>query len=314
MSQKVQSRWTRTGQENSPPWIRRGGRDLMKNIAKPPCWERTGWLFKLPIIGALNQPLLMLRATALALRARLRESHGFLCKVAVAAITVAAVIVVHEPDAAAQTKSVWDGVYTQQQAARGAASFTASCARCHSAEPNEGERRPLAGKAFWASFRESTVDRLLDYVSKNMPNGAGGTLDAGTYADLVAFILSRNELPAGAAELTKESANGVQIITKGGPGELPTGTLVNIVGCVARKEGGGFILNSATAPERPNPEAGASDATRDLGSRSYPLMFLLTSLEQYVGHRMRVRGLLMGDGGRDGINVSTTQSLSKTCP
>src|SRR5690349_8032024 len=28
----------------SPPWLRRGGRDLKKNIAQPPCWERTGWL------------------------------------------------------------------------------------------------------------------------------------------------------------------------------------------------------------------------------------------------------------------------------
>src|SRR6185369_3713271 len=28
----------------SPPWLRRGGRDLKKNIAKPLCWERTGWL------------------------------------------------------------------------------------------------------------------------------------------------------------------------------------------------------------------------------------------------------------------------------
>jgi hypothetical protein len=29
--------------------VRRGGRDLKKNIAKPPFWERTGWLVQLPI-------------------------------------------------------------------------------------------------------------------------------------------------------------------------------------------------------------------------------------------------------------------------
>src|SRR6185369_11466851 len=28
---------------NSPPWLRRGGRDLKKNIAKHSLWERTGW-------------------------------------------------------------------------------------------------------------------------------------------------------------------------------------------------------------------------------------------------------------------------------
>jgi hypothetical protein len=42
-------------------------------------------------------------------------------------------------------------------------------------------------------------------------------------------------------------------------------------------------------------------------------MYLLTPLDRNVGHRMRVRGLLMGDGGRNGINVSGTQALAETC-
>src|SRR5437762_13731798 len=93
-----------------------------------------------------------------------------------------------EPSAIAQNKTVWDGVYTEQQAARGATSFTASCSRCHSTSANDGEgMKSLAGDPFWKSFRESTVDHLLDYVSRNMPNGAGGSLSASVYADLVAF-------------------------------------------------------------------------------------------------------------------------------
>jgi mono/diheme cytochrome c family protein len=229
-------------------------------------------------------------------------------------LTVALVAAVTEPAAWAQGKTVWDGVYTAPQAARGAASFATSCARCHAVDPSANEAgRNLAGKAFWDSFRESTVESLLDFVSKNMPNQAGGTLSADTYADLVAYILSRNELPAGATELSKESAAGVQIIAKTGPGELPNGTLVRVLGCVARREGGGFVLNTATAPERPSAEIDATDPTRSLGARSYRLMFLLTSLERFVGHRMRVRGLLMGEGGRDGINVSQTESLSPSC-
>jgi cytochrome c553 len=239
----------------------------------------------------------------------------FAVSMLLAVTAVAAVTAATEPTAvAAQSKTVWDGVYTKQQADRGNASFATYCARCHGAEPNGGEEgRSLTGKPFWESFRENTVDHLLDYVSKNMPNGAGGTLAANTYADLVAFILSRNDLPAGAAELTRESAAGVQIIAKGGPGELPNGTLARVVGCLARKEGGGWILNSATVPERPNPATEADDAARPLGTRSIPLMFVLTSLEPYVGHRLRVRGLLMGEGGRDGINVSLTQSIAPAC-
>ena len=36
---------------HSPPWPRRGGRDINKNVAKPPLMERTGWLVQPPIIG-----------------------------------------------------------------------------------------------------------------------------------------------------------------------------------------------------------------------------------------------------------------------
>ena len=217
--------------------------------------------------------------------------------------------------AAGQNKTIWDGVYTQEQAARGSTTFASTCSRCHSAEPNGGEEgRNLAGKAFWDSFRESTLDHLLDYVSKNMPNGTGaGSLSANTYADLVAYILSRNDLPAGNTELTKDSAVGVQIIAKTGPGELPAGTLVRLVGCLAPKQGADWILNSSTAPARPNPAMDADDPTRPLGTRTFALKFVLTSLQPLVGHRLRVRGLLMGEGGKDGINVSQTQSIADSC-
>jgi mono/diheme cytochrome c family protein len=232
---------------------------------------------------------------------------------AVAIVGVAMTTLV-ESAVAAQSKTVWDGVYTEQQAARGAVSFATNCARCHATTNELEEGRSVAGERFWKSFRESTVDHLLDYVSRNMPNGAGGTLSAGVYADLVAFILSRNALPPGTSELTKETAVGVQIIAKGGPGELPDGTLSRVVGCLAAREGGGWILNTASAPERISSIAGTEDKTRPLGTRSYRLMYVLISLQRFVGHRMSVRGLLIGDGGRDGINVSVTESLAESCP
>src|SRR5262245_25217971 len=37
------------GASNTPPWSRRGGRDINKNVAKPPLLERTGRLVQLPI-------------------------------------------------------------------------------------------------------------------------------------------------------------------------------------------------------------------------------------------------------------------------
>jgi hypothetical protein len=35
-------------EHHSPPWPRRGGRDINKNAAEHPCLERTGWLVQLP--------------------------------------------------------------------------------------------------------------------------------------------------------------------------------------------------------------------------------------------------------------------------
>src|SRR5262249_11208370 len=208
---------------------------------------------------------------------------SMLFAIAIVAVAMATVI---ESAVAAQSKTVWDGVYTEQQATRGALSFATNCARCHGGTTSDAEdARSLAGERFWKSFRESTVDHLLDYVSRNMPNGAGGTLSASVYADLVAFILSRNGLPAGTSELTKEAAVGVQIIAKGGPGELPDGTLARVVGCLAAREGGGWILNTATVPERTSSIVGTEDKTGPLGTRSYRLMFVLTSLQPFVGHR-----------------------------
>lgn len=221
-----------------------------------------------------------------------------------------------QPAAASQTRTVWDGVYTDAQAARGATSFEANCVRCHGADlGGSDDGKALAGEDFWEGFQQKTVDRLFTYVRDNMPNGAGGTLSTSTYLDLVAFILSRNDLPAGGQELTEDSSVGVRIIPENGPGELPNSTLARVVGCLARGDDRDWLLTTATAPERiEQVGAGEADASRPLGVRTYRLMFVLTSLDRYVGHRMSVSGLLMGDGGADGINVSIVESVADSCP
>src|SRR6266704_5118419 len=39
---------------NSPPQLRRGGRDIKKNAAKPPLMERTGWCWSTKCIWFIN--------------------------------------------------------------------------------------------------------------------------------------------------------------------------------------------------------------------------------------------------------------------
>jgi mono/diheme cytochrome c family protein len=228
------------------------------------------------------------------------------------AIAASAQLDAQDPKPAGPT--VWDGVYTDGQAARATTIFGASCSNCHTLEAQGN--RPLSGDKFWQSYTQKTVGDLLTFVRTNMPNGAqAGSLPAATYNDLVALILKSNGFPAGATEVTPEAVAKVQIIPKGGVGELPANTLVGIVGCLAPKSGPDWVLTNATSPSRiektgPRPE----DATRPLGDRTTPLKFVLTRLDSFVGQRLSVSGMLIGAGGVDGINVATVNRVAETCP
>jgi mono/diheme cytochrome c family protein len=208
--------------------------------------------------------------------------------------------------------TAWDGVYSDAQATRATGVFGASCANCHTLDAKG--TRPLSGDKFWQSYTQRTVGDLLNYVRTSMPNNSPGSLSADTYNDLVALILKTNGFPAGATDLTAEAVAKVQIVPKGGAGELPANTLVGIVGCLARN-GSDWVLTSATTPQRiektgPRPE----DATRPLGERTIPLKFVLTKLDPFVGQRISASGMLIGAGGADGLNVSTVTRVAETCP
>jgi quinoprotein glucose dehydrogenase len=215
---------------------------------------------------------------------------------------------------AAARRTVWDGVYSDAQATRGTAAFSANCSNCHTLD--DTGTRPLRGTTFVGKWTQRSVGDLIKYVSTNMPNGVNaGTLPMPTYLDLVALILRNNGFPAGAADLAPETGAGVMIQPKDGPGDLPAGTLVRVVGCLAPKSGADWTLTQATTPERID-KAGASpeDASRPLGDRTTALKFVLTRLDNFVGHRMSVSGLLVGPGGVNGINVTTVNRVAETCP
>ena len=70
----------------------------------------------------------------------------------------------------AQTGSVWNGVYTEAQAAHGAGAYAVSCAGCHGAAlTGTGEAPPLQGAQFVADFSELGLDRLFDRIRTTMP-------------------------------------------------------------------------------------------------------------------------------------------------
>jgi mono/diheme cytochrome c family protein len=226
--------------------------------------------------------------------------------IAAGAVTVAA---------SAQTpikNSLWDGLYTDDQASRGNDVFRTTCANCHTLD-SQGNR-PLSGKKFWDSYTQKTVGDLFAFMQKNMPNGNPGSLSEKTYADLVALVLKSNGIPAGTTELVPSAVAAILIIPKDGPAELPAGALVRVVGCLA-KNGTDFVLTSATPPLRTD-KTGITpdDATRPLGEKSIALKFLLTKLDADIGKRMLATGLLIGEGGVNGLNVSTVTKVADNCP
>lgn len=219
---------------------------------------------------------------------------------------------------AGAARSVWDGVYTTNQADRGKGLFLEHCAECHGENLEGGEGKSLVGETFWAVWGDSTVAELVTYVSTNMPfldDGAiKGTLPKSTYLDIVTHILRSNDFPGGMQELTPESGVGVQIVKKDGPGELPASVLAHVVGCLApRAPDGSWHLEKSTRPRRASLPATSSDRDVPLGSRDFELKFVLTNLTRLVGHRVAVTGILLGTGGINGLNVSTVTSVANTC-
>ena len=125
-------------------------------------------------------------------------------KIAVSAlIPFAAILVLHSTlHAQPPTKSVWDGVYTQEQANRGKALYSTECASCHGAELTGGEMAPgLAGGEFISGWDGLTVGDLFERIRISMPQDKPGSLGRQQAADIVAYILSFNKAPAGQTEL-----------------------------------------------------------------------------------------------------------------
>lgn len=126
----------------------------------------------------------------------------------------AAALVAGQIQAQDGPKSVWDGVYTEAQAERGKAAYTDSCASCHGPDlAGGGEAKPLAGPEFLSNWNGLPVAELFERTRNTMPIQAPGSLDPAAYADILAYMLKTNGLPAGQAELAPraEALSGIRI-------------------------------------------------------------------------------------------------------
>jgi mono/diheme cytochrome c family protein len=103
-------------------------------------------------------------------------------------------------------KSVWQGIYTVEQADRGAGVYAQRCGACHGAALNgTGEAPPLIGGEFVSHWDTMTVGDLYDRVRTTMPQNDPQSLTREEYADVLAFLLKNNGFPAGSQPLDRRS-------------------------------------------------------------------------------------------------------------
>jgi S-disulfanyl-L-cysteine oxidoreductase SoxD len=107
----------------------------------------------------------------------------------------------------AQEKTVWDGVYTEEQATRGEALYGEHCVRCHGAtlQGNGEGAKPLTDAAFKSTWNGVPLGALFDRIRLSMPQDKPGTLTRQQVADLLALLLRANKFPAGKDELVRQT-------------------------------------------------------------------------------------------------------------
>ena len=120
---------------------------------------------------------------------------------------------------AQDTRSTWDGVFTEEQAARGAEQYEQECAQCHLEDLlGDGIAPSLIGTPFHFRWSELSVGDMLVAIRTTMPQGAPASLSPQAYVDIVAYMLSVNDFPAGDMELpTDQTALESIIIVEEAP-------------------------------------------------------------------------------------------------
>ena len=114
----------------------------------------------------------------------------------------------------ATDQTVWDGVYSSEQAERGMEVYSDQCALCHASAMTGSPQAPaLTGPEFMFGWGESTVGELFDRLQTSMPPGSGALPDR-DYVEIIAAILRQNSFPEGDEELIGDldSLNDIRIL------------------------------------------------------------------------------------------------------
>jgi quinoprotein glucose dehydrogenase len=107
---------------------------------------------------------------------------------------------------AQKTRSVQEGIYTDEQANRGSARYHDVCETCHAPDLSGGKVVPeMVGETFTGRWAGQTVGQLFERIVVSMPVDDPPSVSRRDKVDILAFILSVNGFPPGGEELPEQT-------------------------------------------------------------------------------------------------------------
>ena len=124
------------------------------------------------------------------------------------ALVATAAVLIATASAVAQSRTTADGVFTEAQVKSGEAAYQSHCAGCHGLDlkKTDAEAPDLTEGPFRFGWQGKTIAERFDKIRTTMPKQPLPRLDDQMYADIVAYILSFNGVPAGAEKLGTDMA------------------------------------------------------------------------------------------------------------
>ena len=221
-------------------------------------------------------------------------------------------------------KTTRDAVYTQAQAERGQQAFeSGTCVRCHLITLEGREQggggnggAPLKGLRFIQDFGESRLSKLVNKMRLDEPKENPGSLTEQAALDMAAYILSKNEYPAGNTELTSEVANATWIPGPPGATGVANYTLVRSVGCLHRDPSNSWLLRNAAAvtPVEGNPAGAPVSAAASAPTNTFRLLNAFNhNAEAFANQGVQATGYLIRLGAEIRISLTELQAAAMPC-
>lgn len=213
--------------------------------------------------------------------------------------------------------TIWDGVYTDAQAAAGKTVYETECASCHGVDLTGGRARGLKGEAFLRDWAAGSVGHLYTRVKTLMPRNAPATLSDEAYLNVIAHIFKSNEFPAGAA-LSVDRLDNIMIYGKGGVEDVPNFALIEVVGCLTQSPNKVWVVTNASKPVMTRDPAASKDTASvdalPLGDQTYIVDDIYPAPDPHKGRKVEAKGFLLRMPDKTNkISATSVQAVGASC-